>query len=72
MTKLISQNYYLHKSAREAYRSYIMSYASHGLKDIFNVQRLDLKSVAQGFGFEVPPPMNLDFVKNSGMRGLDQ
>lgn len=49
-----------------------MSYASHGLKDIFNVQRLDLKSVAQGFGFEVPPPMNLDFVKNSGMRGLDQ
>ncbi|KAK8805784.1 hypothetical protein WA158_002440 [Blastocystis sp. Blastoise] len=64
--KLISQNYYLHKSAREAYRSYIMSYASHGLKDIFDVQRLDLQGVAKGFGFEVPPAINLNFVKNSG------
>lgn len=66
LTKLISRNFYLHKAARDAYRSYIMSYASHSMKDIFNVNNLDLKAVATGFGFEVPPSINLSFVKNSG------
>ncbi|KAK8816139.1 atp-dependent RNA helicase [Blastocystis sp. ATCC 50177/Nand II] len=66
LTKLVSRNYYLNKSARDAYRSYIMAYASHSLKDIFNVNKLDLKAVARGFGFEVPPMINMAFVKNSG------
>ena len=43
-----------------------MAYASHSLKNIFNVNQLDLKEVAMGFGFEVPPKINLSFVKNSG------
>lgn len=47
LTKLVSRNYYLNKSARDAYRSYIMAYASHSLKDIFNVNKLDLKAVAR-------------------------
>ena len=66
LTKLISRNYYLHKAARDAYRSYIMAYASHSMKDIFNVNNLDLKAVATSFGFEVPPMINMSFVKNSG------
>ena len=32
MLALIEQNYYLNKSARDAYRSYLMSYASHSHK----------------------------------------
>lgn len=71
LTKLISRNFYLHKAARDAYRSYIMSYASHSMKDIFNVNNLDLKAVATGFGFEVPPAINLSFVKNSGKNTRD-
>ena len=71
LTKLISRNYYLHKAARDAYRSYIMAYASHCIKDIFNVNNLDLKAVATGFGFEVPPVINMAFVKNSGKNTRD-
>lgn len=41
--KLVSKNYYLNKSAKEAYRSYLLAYNSHFMKDIFNVHRLDLK-----------------------------
>lgn len=66
LLKLMSRNFYLHKAGREAFRSYIMAYASHSLKNIFNVNQLDLKEVAMGFGFEVPPKINLSFVKNSG------
>ena len=40
---LIEKNYYLNKSARDAYRSYLLSYASHSHKDIFNVHELDLQ-----------------------------
>ena len=41
LEKLISKNYYLHRSAREAYRSYLLSYASHALKHIFDVHNID-------------------------------
>ena len=42
-TMLVEKNYYLNKSARDAYRSYLLSYASHSHKDIFNVHELDLQ-----------------------------
>ena len=32
LTRLIEKNYYLNKSGREAYRSYLLAYASHALK----------------------------------------
>lgn len=41
--KLLEKNYYLHQSARDAYRSYILAYNSHHMKEIFNVHRLDLQ-----------------------------
>jgi ATP-dependent RNA helicase DDX18/HAS1 len=59
LEKLISQNYYLNKSAKEAYKSYVRSYDSHSLKDIFDVNTLDLKKVAVSFGFTVPPFVDL-------------
>ena len=39
LEKLVAKNYYLHKSARDAYRSYLHSYNSHGLKDVYDVAR---------------------------------
>ena len=58
--KLVERNYFLNSSAREAYRSYIQSYASHSHKDIFNVHSLDLQKVAKSFGLAVPPRVNLN------------
>lgn len=56
----MGKNYYLNRSARDAYRSYILAYASHSLKHIFNVSQLDLPAVSKGFGFDVPPRVNLN------------
>ncbi|KAF8820964.1 DEAD/DEAH box ATP-dependent Rna helicase [Cardiosporidium cionae] len=66
---LIEKNYYLHRSSRDAYRSYLhniegiwkeLAYASHSLRDIFNVYALDLQKVASAFGFTVPPKVDLN------------
>ncbi|XP_024516732.1 ATP-dependent RNA helicase HAS1 [Selaginella moellendorffii] len=58
LENLIGKNYNLHRSARDAYRSYIMAYNSHAMKDAFNVHRLDLQAVAASFGFSCPPKIN--------------
>ncbi|CAO3670676.1 unnamed protein product [Umbelopsis vinacea] len=59
LEKLIEKNYYLNKSARDGYRSYLQAYASYSLKKIFNVNDLDLAKVAKAFGFSVPPKVNI-------------
>ena len=59
MEKLIEKNYYLHKSSRDGYRSYLHAYASHSLKSVFNVENLDLQQLAKAFGFATPPNVNL-------------
>ncbi|KAJ1452109.1 P-loop containing nucleoside triphosphate hydrolase protein [Pelagophyceae sp. CCMP2097] len=60
LTRLVERNYYLHKAARDAYRSYLLAYASHAHKDVFNVHSLDLDGVAAAFGFQVPPRVDLN------------
>lgn len=55
LERLVGKNYYLHQSAKEAFRSYILAYNSHAAKDTFNVHALDLKAVAKSFGFPAPP-----------------
>lgn len=60
LEKIVEKNYYLHQSAREAYRSYILAYANHQHKHIFNVHTLDLMAVAKSFGFSGPPKINLN------------
>lgn len=57
---LIEKNYFLHKSSQEAYKSYVRAYSSHSLKNIYDVQKLDLVKVANSFGFTVPPYVDLD------------
>ncbi|KAI6178734.1 RNA helicase [Aphelenchoides besseyi] len=47
LEKIISQNYYLNKSAKEGYKAYVRAYDSHALKQIFDVNTLDLVQVAK-------------------------
>ncbi|XP_038645768.1 ATP-dependent RNA helicase DDX18 [Scyliorhinus canicula] len=68
LEKLIEKNYYLHKSAQEAYKSYIRSYDSHSLKEIYSVSTLDLPKVALSFGFKVPPYVDLNVNASRGMK----
>ncbi|KAG4306539.1 hypothetical protein PORY_000527 [Pneumocystis oryctolagi] len=60
LEKLISKNYYLNKSAKDGYRSYLQAYASYALKSIFDVNNLDLAKVAKSFGFSTPPSVNIN------------
>ncbi|KAI3657546.1 hypothetical protein MP638_000272 [Amoeboaphelidium occidentale] len=68
LERLIEKNYYLNQSAKEAYRGYIQSYASHSHKNIFDVNGLDLMKLAKAFGFSVPPSVNL----NINLSGKDR
>lgn len=61
LQSLIEKNYYLNKAAREAYRSYLLAYASHSQRDIYNVHDLDLQAVGKAFGFTSPPRVDLAF-----------
>jgi len=65
LEKLVAKNYYLHKSARDAYRSYLHAYNSHSLKDVYDVHGLDLLSVAKSFGFTAPPKVTLNLKPNA-------
>ncbi|AEO62151.1 hypothetical protein MYCTH_2313207 [Thermothelomyces thermophilus ATCC 42464] len=59
LEKLISSNYYLNQSAKDGYRSYIHAYASHSLRSVFDVHKLDLVKVAKSFGFSTPPRVDI-------------
>ncbi|KAH0454106.1 hypothetical protein IEQ34_016030 [Dendrobium chrysotoxum] len=60
LEKVVGENYYLLQSAKEAYRSYILAYNSHSMKQIFNVHHLNLQDVAASFCFRTPPKINLN------------
>ncbi|KYQ58210.1 putative ATP-dependent RNA helicase pitchoune [Trachymyrmex zeteki] len=59
LEKLISKNYFLHQSAKEAFKNYVRAYDSHHLKHVFDIETLDLAKVAKSFGFVVPPAVDL-------------
>lgn len=65
MEKLISRNYFLNTSAKEAFKSYLRAYDSHHLKTIFDIDTIDLAKVSKSFGFTVPPAVELK-VANKG------
>jgi len=56
---LIGKNYYLNKSAKDAFRSYLNAYASHSLRSVFDVRKLDLVKLAKSFGFQTPPRVDI-------------
>jgi ATP-dependent RNA helicase DDX18/HAS1 len=59
------ENYFLHQSAKDGYRSYLQAYASYSHKKIFDVNQLDLVKVGKAFGFSVPPRVNLNIAGSS-------
>ncbi|KAM9909271.1 hypothetical protein OXX80_010953 [Metschnikowia pulcherrima] len=59
LNKLIKSNFWLHQSAKDGYRSYLQAYASHHLKTVYQIDKLDLVKVAKSFGFDVPPKVNI-------------
>ncbi|XP_028170646.1 probable ATP-dependent RNA helicase pitchoune [Ostrinia nubilalis] len=65
LEKLISRNYFLNQSAKEAFKSYLRAYDSHHLKTIFDIDTIDLARVSKSFGFTVPPAVELK-VTNKG------
>ncbi|CAN6308862.1 unnamed protein product [Urochloa humidicola] len=76
LEKIVGDNYFLNQSAKDAYRSYVLAYDSHSMKDIFNVHQLDLQKVAASFCFRNPPKVNLDLESSAAkhrkkMRRLD-
>lgn len=68
LENLISKNYYLASSAKDGYRSYLHAYASHSLKNIFNINDLDLQSVAKAYGFSVAPSVKLTLTGDTNIR----
>ncbi|KPA80114.1 putative DEAD box RNA helicase [Leptomonas pyrrhocoris] len=65
LEQLVSSNYYLRTSARQAYEGYLLSYSSCQLKNVFNVQNLDLAAVARGFALSEPPPIKMDLSQSA-------
>lgn len=59
LEKLIGKNYFLNLSAKEAYKAYVRAYDSHSLKQIFDINTLNLIAVAKSFGFHAPPFVDL-------------
>jgi ATP-dependent RNA helicase DDX18/HAS1 len=59
LEKLVSKIHSLNQSSKAAYTSYLRAYASHSLKDIFNVHELDLRKVGKSFGLDAPPRVDL-------------
>ncbi|PUZ37478.1 hypothetical protein GQ55_9G122800 [Panicum hallii var. hallii] len=57
---IVGGNYFLNELAKEAYRSYLLAYNSHSMKDIFDIHQLDLKKVAASFGFKDLPKVSLN------------
>lgn len=68
LQKLIESNYYLNRAAKDAYRSYLLAYASHSHRDIFNAHELDLQAVGLSFGFTAPPRVDLALGKEKRMK----
>ncbi|MED6195381.1 DEAD-box ATP-dependent RNA helicase 51 [Stylosanthes scabra] len=60
LEKMVGGIYHLNVMAKDAYRSFILAYNAHTMKDIFNVHCLDLQAVAASFCFSNPPKVNLN------------
>ncbi|KAK0758898.1 hypothetical protein N5P37_008384 [Trichoderma harzianum] len=66
LEKLIGKNYYLQQSAKDAFKSYLHAYASHSLRSVYDVQKLDLAKIAKSFGFPTPPRVDITLGASMG------
>ncbi|KAK0383701.1 hypothetical protein NLU13_9612 [Sarocladium strictum] len=69
LEKLINgQNtkYGLRQSATDAFKSYLHAYASHSLRSVYDIHKLDLTKVAKSFGFTTPPRVDVQLSAGLG------
>ena len=59
LEKLVASNFLLYQSAVEGFKSYVRAYASHSLRQVFDVNTLDLQAVGRSFGFTSPPHVDI-------------
>ncbi|KAI8632967.1 ATP-dependent RNA helicase HAS1 [Xylariaceae sp. FL1651] len=59
LEKLLSKNYYLAQSAKTAFKAYYQAYASHSLRTVFDIHKLDFVKVGKSFGFATPPRVDI-------------
>lgn len=59
LEQLIGKNYHLQQSAKDAFKSYLHAYASHSLRSVYDVSKLDLAKLAKSFGFPTPPRVDI-------------
>lgn len=57
---LIRKDDKMRKFAREAYHAYLLAYASHEFRDVYNIHDLDQEKVALTFGFTKPPRQHVE------------
>merc|ERR1719201_617548 len=69
LERIIENNYHLHRSSRDGYRSYLHAYAAHSLKTCFQVNSLDLAKLAKSFGFSAPPKVELNLKAKARVKG---
>jgi ATP-dependent RNA helicase DDX18/HAS1 len=50
ISNLIEQNSYLIKMAKEALRSFLNSYSSSNMKEVFDIKKINLNSLSKNFG----------------------
>lgn len=67
LEEVVNKVFHLHKSAREAYQSFLQCY-SQMKKPIFDVYELNLVAVAKSFGFSVPPNIMIKGVSLKGAK----
>ncbi|GAW81722.1 ATP-dependent RNA helicase HAS1 [Plasmodium gonderi] len=61
---IVTKNFHLHKMARDAFKSYLNGYITYALKDVFDVNNLNLLLTSKNFGLEVPPKVDLNLKLN--------
>lgn len=70
--ELVGGNYYLRKSAKEAYEGYLLSYSASQLKNVYNVQQLDLAQICHSFGLSEPPEIKINLSQSAANEGKKQ
>lgn len=62
----------LHNNLFLFFRGYVRAYDSHSLKEIFDVNTLDLIKVSQSFGFNAPPFVDLPVSQKPAIKAREK
>jgi len=54
------------QSAKEGFKSYLFAYASHSLRTVFDIHKIDLAKTAKSYGFTTPPRVDITLAAGMG------